>query len=142
MLPALRVVDLSEHVRPQVLTALPSDEAPYWSYLLKTGVSSRTALLEALRAAMRSTLVDARVRGSAEDRDVRLDLLTDRQREILALVAAGYSNAAIAERLFMSTKSVEYHLTQVYGQLELLGDGSANSRVQAAVLYLRSEDAP
>lgn len=138
-LPSLRVVVLSEHVRPQVLTALPPDESPYWSYLLKTGISSRAELLASLRRAMSRTIVDERVRESASAHDLRMDLLTDRQREILALVAAGYSNAAIAERLYMSTKSVEYHLTQVYQQLELLGDAGGNSRVQAAVLYLKSE---
>ena len=138
-LPELRIVILSEHVRPQVLTALPPEESHAWSYLLKTGISSRAELLDALRRAMRRTVVDARVRESASTHDLRLELLTDRQREILSLVAAGYSNAAIAERLYMSTKSVEYHLTQVYAQLELLGDAAGNSRVQAAVLYLKAE---
>lgn len=138
-LPHLRVIILSEHVRPQVLGALPPDERPYWSYLLKTGISSRDELVGAIRTSTQHTLVDTRVRESASMEDVRLELLSDRQREILALVASGMSNSAIAERLHMSTKSVEYHLTQVYAQLNLLGDASSNNRVQAAVRYLAAE---
>lgn len=139
-LPNMRVLILSEHVRPQVLTGLPPAEQPYWSYLLKTRVSSRAELLGALRSAMSRPLIDDRVRDSATAQDLRVEGLNDRQLEILALVAAGHSNTSIASELFMSTKSVEYHLTQIYAQLELLGDSAANSRVQAAVLFTKTED--
>ncbi|HAN72244.1 MAG TPA: hypothetical protein DCQ36_11755 [Actinobacteria bacterium] len=68
-----------------------------------------------------------------------MDMLSDRQREILALVASGMSNTAIAQKLFMSPKSVAYHLTQIYSQLQVATDASANARVQAAMIYARQE---
>lgn len=135
-LPDLRVVILSEHVRPKVLAALPTTERPFWSYLLKTGVASREALLEAIHSALQRPLVDDRVREQpVTQAELRMELLSDRQREILALVAAGMSNTAIAQRLFMSPKSVEYHLTHIYAQLQVSTDSTANARVQAAVMY-------
>ena len=140
-LPDLRVVILSEHVRPKVLTALPEAERPYWSYLLKTGVSSREALLTAVHASLERSLVDddVRNRGISQD-ELRMELLSERQREILALVAAGMSNSAIAQRLYMSPKSVEYHLTQIYAQLQVSTDSTVNARVQAAMLYHGQDD--
>lgn len=135
-LPDLHVIILSEHVRPKVLAALPEAERPYWSYLLKTGVSSRAALIEAIQGCLNRSLVDDRVREQPlTASELRMDGLTDRQREILALVASGMSNTAIAQKLFMSPKSVEYHLTQIYSQLQVSTDASANARVQAAMIF-------
>lgn len=139
-LPDLRVIVLSEHVRPQVLASLPAEEQPYWSYLLKTGISSRADLIAAVRASRQRPVVDSRVREQpATAAEMRMDLLSDRQREILSLVASGMSNQAIAQRLYMSPKSVEYHLTQIYQQLDVMTDSAANPRVQAAVLYATKE---
>lgn len=135
-MPSLHVIILSEHVRPRLLAALPEAERPYWSYLLKTGVSSRETLLNAIHECRSRPLVDDSVRElPVTHRELRMQMLSDRQREILALVAAGLSNTAIAERLFMSPKSIEYHLTQIYAQLQVATDATANARVQAAVLY-------
>ncbi len=135
-LPELRIIILSEHVKPKVLAALPASECPFWSYLLKTGVSSREVLGEAIRGCLRRPLVDERVREMpATEADLRMEALSDRQREILALVASGMSNGAIAQKLFMSSKSVEYHLTQIYAHLQVSTDTSANARVQAAILF-------
>lgn len=142
-LPDLRVVILSEHVRPQVLESLPESEQPYWSYLLKTGVSSPTALIEAIQQARRRTIVDRRVRGSQPSAsEIRMGLLTDQQRQILALVAAGLSNQAIGEAVRLSAKSVEYHLTQIYQALDVASDASANPRVRAAVMYSAADQPP
>lgn len=138
-LPGLRIIILSEHVRPKLLSALPDAERPYWSYLLKTGVSSRETLLTVIDDCRARPLVDDRVRERPiTHRELRMDMLSDRQREILALVAAGLSNAAIAQRLHMSAKSIEYHLTQIYAQLQVSTDATANARVQAALLYADS----
>lgn len=139
-MPELHIIILSEHVRPKILSALPESERPYWSYLLKTGVSSREALLEAIRGCLTRPLVDERVREKPVTAvDLRMETLSDRQREILALVASGMSNTAIAQKLFMSPKSVEYHLTQIYAQLQVNTDASGNARVQAAMIYVDKE---
>lgn len=139
-MPELHIIILSEHVRPKILSALPESERPYWSYLLKTGVSSREALIDAIRGCLTRPLVDERVREQpVSAADLRMETLSDRQREILALVASGMSNAAIAQKLFMSPKSVEYHLTQIYAQLQVNTDASVNARVQAAMIYVDQE---
>jgi DNA-binding NarL/FixJ family response regulator len=140
VLPDLHVIVLSEHARPKILAALPEAERRYWSYLLKTGVSSREALLEAIRACLTRPIVDERVREKpVTAAELRMEALSDRQREILALVASGMSNTAIAQKLFMSPKSVEYHLTQIYAQLQVNTDASVNARVQAAMIYADKE---
>ncbi len=139
-LPELRIIILSEHIRPKVLSALPESERRYWSYLLKTGVSSRAALLDSIHTCLHRPLVDDLVRERPmTTAELRIDMLSDRQREILALVASGMSNTAIAQKLFMSPKSVEYHLTQIYAHLQVATDSSANARVQAAMIYGEQE---
>lgn len=133
----LRIVILSDHVRPEVLDLLPEGEVPWWSYILKSGISSPQDLIEVIKAS-RPRIDDAvkRVQGKG---DVALHMLSDRQRQILGLVASGYSNAAIAEELFIQTKSVEFHLTQIYTLLRLTDDGTRNVRVQAAVRFKNDE---
>lgn len=135
-LPELRVIILSENANPKLLSALPASERPYWSYLLKSGVNSREALLTAIQASRHRSLVDEQVKERPlTQSELRLELLTDRQREILSLIAAGLSNVAIAQRLFMSTKTVEYHLKQIYTMLQVTIEADSNSRVKAAMIY-------
>jgi len=139
-LPHVRIVVLSEHVQPRVLASLSDGERQSWSYLLKTKVSSGEELLGSIRSALRYPVVDKGVtEKSVDPATLRLDLLTEQQQEILTLVAAGLSNGAIAQRLCLSAKSVEYHLTQIYALLQVSTDREANPRVQAAALYLKPD---
>jgi len=93
-----------------------------------------------LRSALRYPVVDKGVtEKSVDPATLRLDLLSEQQQEILTLVAAGLSNGAIAQRLCLSAKSVEYHLTQIYALLQVSTDRKANPRVQAAALYLKPD---
>ena len=139
-LPDVRILILSEHVHPRVLSGLAPAERPFWSYLLKTSLASKGELIAAIRAARSAPLVDAGVAQPARDAaDLRLELLSPRQREILALAAEGLSNGAIAKRVHMSQKAVEYHLTQVYQQLEVDTDSGANARVQAVLRHVEHE---
>jgi DNA-binding NarL/FixJ family response regulator len=132
-LPHLRIIVLSEHVRPQVLTSLSVQERGYWSYLVKTSVASRDDLLTAVQAAASAAVVDPTIRDAGISLDrVRLDSLSEQQRVILSLVAAGASNGAIAEKLNLSNKGVEYHLSQIYSILEVPTDSASNPRVHAA----------
>lgn len=138
-MPDLRIVVLSEHVRPDVLGTIDPDDLAYWSYVLKGSISTPDHLVSTVVASGVRPVVDDRVRPTTTARELRLDLLSDRQREILALVAAGLSNPAIADELHLSRKAVEYHLTQVYAQLGLLDDRDRNARVQASVLFASSK---
>jgi DNA-binding NarL/FixJ family response regulator len=65
-----------------------------------------------------------------------LSRLTPRQLEVLQLIAQGYNNAAIAERLVLAEKSVETYINTVYQELEVSGEPGVHSRVKAAVLFL------
>jgi serine/threonine-protein kinase len=67
-----------------------------------------------------------------------LDVLTDREREVLALVAEGRSNGAIGEQLFLSRKTVDAHVSQIFTKLGLIESPEANRRVLAVLTFLRS----
>ena len=139
-LPDLHIIILSEHVKPKVLQALPEAEGPYWSYLLKTGVSSRQVLTDAIKGCLNRSLMDEQVREKKVNLEgFHLEMLSNQQREILSLVAAGMSNAAIAQKLFIAPKSVEYHLTQIYSQLKVASDATTTARVRAAMIFAQQE---
>ena len=72
-------------------------------------------------------------------RRTELDRLTPRERDILAELATGRSNAAIAERLVLSERSVEKYINTLFAKLGLAGDGSLNRRVKAVLLYLSAD---
>ena len=69
------------------------------------------------------------------------DLLTAREREVLALLAEGQSNAAIASSLYLSERTIDSHVTAIFGKLGLDRSADANRRVQAAAAWLRASDA-
>lgn len=124
----------------QLRKVMPEPARAYWSYPLEDGVSSRESLIEAIRGCLTRPLVDERVREKPiTAADLRMETLSERQREILALVASGMSNAAIVQKLFMSPKSWEHHMTQIYAQLQASTDASANARVQAAMIHAEKE---
>jgi DNA-binding NarL/FixJ family response regulator len=71
-------------------------------------------------------------------RDEPLARLSDREREVLALMAEGRSNSAIAQRLFVSEKAVSKHSTSIFTKLDLPPSGDDNRRVLAVLTYLNS----
>lgn len=76
--------------------------------------------------------------GQSLGSDAVIRSLTPRQREVLALVAEGRSNASIAAKLFVTEKAVVQHASRIYEALDLPMDAEAHRRVQAVVLYLAS----
>lgn len=135
--PQIRVCLLSDHRRPPLIDELPDVERTYWSYILKSSIGGRAHLGELLFAAATQSFVDPRVMEAVTPTEEAIETLSSQQREILACVAQGMSNAAIARKLSSSEKSVEYHLTQIYQRLGILGDKDANARVTSAVMYLQ-----
>jgi len=131
--PGLGILLLSAHDAMDLLLDLPPDVSHGWGYLSKTSSTSEDLLIDAVRAAARGrTVLDpallARVRprrGSA------VEGLTDRQFEVLRLVAEGLSNVGIAERLHIAEKSVQNHVNAIYGALGIDADRERNARVRA-----------
>jgi DNA-binding NarL/FixJ family response regulator len=111
-------------------------------YLLKDRVADVDELADAVRRiAAGGTVIDptvvASLVGRSRSRD-RLDALTAREREVLALMAEGRSNRGIAERLFVTDKTVETHVASILGKLGLESEPDDHRRVLAVLAFLRT----
>ena len=139
--PSTGVLVLSQYVEPSYAMRLLEDHPEAVGYLLKERVFDVVVLVDALRRiADGETVLDptivARLLGRKR-RDDPLGSLTDREREVLALVAEGLSNRAIAGRLVVTDRTVEAHISQVFGKLGLEESPAAHRRVLAVLIFLR-----
>ena len=146
-LPDLGIVLLSNVRAPRLLASIPPREVGGWSYLLKRSVRDATVLRRAIDGAASGlvTLDPSLVAGRHPRDRGALAAVTPRQLEILGLVAEGWANDAIAQRLGLSIKTVENQLTLTYGELGLDRDKDpVHPRVKAVLLYLSEtkESAP
>jgi DNA-binding NarL/FixJ family response regulator len=141
--PEVGVVVLSQHAEPAYALSLFEDGSSQRAYLLKERVKDRDELERALReVADGRSLVDPRIVErlvSARLDDPGIEKLTAREREILALIAEGRSNASIAESLDVSRRAVERHINGIFVKLDLPADGDVNRRVKATLRYLAGE---
>ena len=138
--PDLPVVLLSQHVETTLSTSLVATGG--FGYLLKDRILDLDDFLDALRRVAAG--------GSALDPEVVAALLTptrqepafasltDREREVLALVAEGRSNRAVASRLYMAERTVETHVRRIFTKLGLHGSDDDHRRVLAVLAYLRN----
>lgn len=137
--PGLGVVLLSNYDEPGVLKLIPRGEVSGWCYLLKKSVSNIHVLVRAIESASTGMVVldPALVAAFEPKRTSVLGALTVRQREILGLIAQGYSNVAIAEALGITLKSVENYITQLYQGLAIdASQDGLHPRVSATLTYL------
>ena len=141
--PDVGVLVLSQHVRLTYATELLADGATGVGYLLKDRVSDLDELAEAVRqvgrggSAFDPIVIDHLV-GRWETRDAPLHTLTGRERAVLALMAEGRTNQAIATRLRISERTVEKHCTNIFTKLDLPGRPDDHRRVLAVLHYLNS----
>lgn len=142
-------VFLSNQLEPALVRALlhaPSRGGGGWCYLLRRSVRDLEALVRAIEgAAAGLVVVDSQIAGRGEPAPCggRTARLTRRQREILRLMAEGLNNEAIARRLFISRKSLEYQINALYDQLGIdRADRSVNPRVKSVLLYLEEHLEP
>jgi DNA-binding NarL/FixJ family response regulator len=141
--PAIPICVLSQHVLATSARALIDASGAGIGYLLKQRITHIDEFLASLRRIMAGDVVlDPSVIEQLLDRADRAGTpaaqLTPRQRTVLALVAEGCSNLAIAARLAITEKTVVNHLTSIYMTLDLELDDNAHRRVQAVLAYLSS----
>lgn len=136
--PQIGIVILSVHKDRRYVTSLPMEESRGWAYLLKQTVPDLATIVRAIEGSKAGMLVldPALVRSLRPKQDSILARLTIRQREVLELIAQGYNNAAIAERLRLSGRSVETYINAIYQELQLSNEPDIHARVRATLLYL------
>jgi DNA-binding NarL/FixJ family response regulator len=141
-LPETGVVVLSQYVAPQYALALLEHGSAGRAYLLKERVGSVDELARAVRAVavggsvIDPQVVDELVKARSAQRSSGLSLLTARETEILAEMAQGKSNSAIAGALFVTERAVEKHTNSIFSKLGLSEERDVNRRVKAVLVYL------
>ncbi|MFD6100275.1 response regulator [Nocardiopsis flavescens] len=137
--PGLPVLILSQHIEQLYARELLAEGSGGVGYLLKDRVFDAEQFIEAVeRVARGGTSLDPAVvakimnAGSASP----LDALTARERDVIALMAEGLSNQAIARRLFLSEGAISKHTTAVFAKLGVDADVSGNRRVRAVLAFL------
>ena len=144
--PDMGVVVLSQYATPGYALALLEGGSAGRSYLLKERVQDVEELVSAIRAVAEGgsvidpKVVEALVAENARGEDSRLNQLTPRERDVLREMAAGKSNAAIGESLFLAERSVEKVIHSIFLKLGLSWESSVHKRVKAVILYLGESD--
>jgi DNA-binding NarL/FixJ family response regulator len=141
--PDVAVLVLSQYVEPSYAMRLLEEHPERVGYLLKQRVFDVAVLVDALRRiGDGETVIDPTIVSRLVGRQRRQDPLaelTQREREVLSLVAEGLSNRAIASRLFVTERTVEAHVKQVFQKLRLAVNPDSHRRVLAVLACLRSD---
>ena len=144
--PDVGVVVISQYATPAYALALLANGSARRSYLLKERVQDVEQLVSAIRAVadggsvIDPKVVEALVAEDARSEQSRLNQLTPRERDVLREMAAGKSNAAIGESLFLAERSVEKVIHSIFLKLGLTWEASVHKRVKAVILYLAEND--
>ena len=140
--PEVGVVVLSQYATPSYVLALLEAGSEGRAYLLKERVKDLEQLVAAIRAVaeggsvMDPKVVEALVAENARGEDSPLNQLTPRERDVLREMAEGKNNAAIAEALFLTERSVEKVIHSIFLKLGLTWETAVHKRVKAVILYL------
>jgi len=136
------VLVLSHYLESTYALRLLEDQPERCGYLLKERVSDVAVLVDALRRiAEGECVIDPTIVKQLlqKHRDAGpLDTLTERERDVLAAMAEGHSNEAIARRLYLAPKTVEANIHRVLQKLDISESPESNRRVLAVLTYLRS----
>ncbi|MEM9041280.1 MAG: response regulator transcription factor [Actinomycetota bacterium] len=139
--PDTGVIVLSQYLDADYVIELLEDGTEGLGYLLKENVADRRQLAQAIDAVCSaSSSIDAAAIEvfvtSRASRPSPLDELTERERDVLSLVAEGLRNSAVADRLHLSEKSVEKHINSIFTKLHLTGENESNRRVRSVLVWL------
>jgi DNA-binding NarL/FixJ family response regulator len=144
--PSIGVVVLSQYADEDYAYELLKDGAAGLGYLLKERVADVEEVVRALEEVSRGgSVLDPKVVEAlvaAKDRMAHspLGLLTDREREVLSLMAQGMNNAAIAKTLYLTERAVEKHINSMFHKLDLTEEHDVHRRVMAVLAFLRETD--
>jgi DNA-binding NarL/FixJ family response regulator len=142
--PLVGVVVLADSVDPEHVLRLVAGGVARRAYLLTDRIGRGEDVLGAVRsvaagsAVVEPSVLERLAAGPSGADPTRLDRLRTRELDVLALLAQGCSNAAIAERLGLGKRAVEKHVSEVFLKLDLSGEADVSSRVAAALLYLEA----
>jgi DNA-binding NarL/FixJ family response regulator len=140
--PQIGVLVLSQYVEPSYALRLLQDQPERVGYLLKERVFDIATVIDALRRIVDGeTVIDPTIVARLVGRRRRQDPLaglSGREREVLGLVAEGLSNRAIAARLYVTDRTVEAHVTQIFHKLRLPESPDQHRRVLAVLTFLRA----
>jgi DNA-binding NarL/FixJ family response regulator len=140
--PNVGVLVLSQYVEASYAMRLLEEHPERVGYLLKDRVFDVAILVDALRRiADDETVIDPTIVSRLIGRRRREDPLTElteREREVLGLIGEGLSNKGIAHRLFITERTVEAHVKQIFLKLDLVADPESHRRVLAVLAYLRA----
>jgi DNA-binding NarL/FixJ family response regulator len=140
--PHTAVLVLSHYLDSRYAMRLMEQHPGGVGYLLKERVSDLALLTDALarlhegESVIDPTIVSRLVHGSRQPND--LDELTERERDVLALIAEGRSNRGICDQLYLSPKTVEAHVKHIFQKLDIAESPDDHRRVLAVLAYLRS----
>ena len=143
--PDIGVVVLSQYSEPAYALSFLEQGSKGRAYLLKERVSDIDQLAEAIREVARGgsvidpQVVDALVTARSKAADSPMRLLTPRETEILAEMAKGKNNAAVASSLVLSERAVEKHINSIFSKLGLSQEPDVHRRVKAVLLFLASQ---
>ncbi|SDG27751.1 response regulator transcription factor [Pseudonocardia oroxyli] len=140
--PGLGVVVLSQHDEPEYALKLLSGGSAGRAYLLKDSLADPAPLLSAVHEValggsfIDPRVVDALVTARSRRRGGPTEQLTARERDVLSVMAQGWSNESVADRLGLSVRMIEKHINSIFAKLRLAGSTDVSRRVKAVLIYL------
>ena len=143
--PQVGVLVLSQYAEPAYALRLLEHGTGGRAYLLKERIRDKAELLRAIEAVARGgsvidpMIVDVLIAARSRAAKSRLAQLTPRERELLAEIAAGKSNGAIAESLVLTKRAVEKHVNSIFSKLDLPETQDVSRRVKATLIFLAEE---